>query len=192
MFDEKKFIADYEREIAGLVSMIVATGKDGEAIGGCADGIIRAKAYLKELGGGTIMLVGNGASASIASHMATDFWKHGGVRAQAFNDASLLTCVSNDFSYEDVFKIPVEMFADAGDVLVCISSSGKSANILRAADVGTAKGCRVLTLTGFDEGNPLRKKGDVNFYVPSPKYGPVEIHHTYILHCLSDLIVAER
>ena len=193
MFNENKFIGDYEDEMVQLVPKVTATGKNGADIGGSKEGIIRAKGYLSELvgNGGKIMLVGNGASASIASHMAVDFWKNGGIRATAFNDSSLLTCVSNDDSYEDVFKIPVERFADEGDVLVCISSSGRSANILGAAGVGSDKGCRVVTLTGFDEDNPLRQMGDINFYVPSPRYGPVEILHTYILHCLNDLIIAE-
>jgi D-sedoheptulose 7-phosphate isomerase len=194
MFDEKKFIADYESETARLVSEIVATGCGGESIGGCADGIIRAEGYLRELGGGNgkIMLVGNGASASIASHMATDFWRNSGIRAMAFNDSSLLTCVSNDFSFEEVFQKPVEMFADRGDVLVCISSSGESANILAAAEAGRKKSCRVITLTGFKADNALRKMGDLNFHVPSPRYGPVEVLHTYILHCVNDLFLAER
>lgn len=194
MFNEDRFIADYEAEIVELVPKITATGRDGADIGGSKAGIVRARGYLRELAGsgGKIMLVGNGASASIASHMAVDFWKHGEVRATAFNDSSLLTCISNDESYDDVFKIPVERFADAGDVLVCISSSGRSANVLAAAEMGRARGCRIVTLTGFDEDNPLRLLGDVNFYVPSPRYGPVEVLHTYILHCLNDLIIAER
>lgn len=194
MFNDGKFIADYEADIINLVPRITATGREGEDIGGSKEGIVRAKGYLKELAGngGKMMLVGNGASASIASHMAVDFWKHGGVRATAFNDSSLLTCISNDDSYDDVFRIPVERFADAGDVLVCISSSGRSANILAAAQAGRARGCLIVTLTGFDEDNPLRLLGDVNFYVPSPRYGPVEVLHTYILHCLNDLIIAER
>jgi len=194
MFDEKQFIAGYESEIGALVTQIVATGRGGEDLGGCAGGILRARGFLRELesGKGKIMLVGNGASASIASHMATDFWRNSGIRSTEFNDSSLLTCISNDFSYEEVFKKPVEMFADPGDVLICISSSGRSANILRAAEAGRGKGCRVLTLTGFDADNPLSRLGDVNFHVPSPRYGPVEILHTYILHCLNDLIIAER
>ena len=194
MSSEDKFVGNYEREFIELVPRIAVTGPGGARLGGAKEGIAAAKRYLRDLEvtRGKIMLVGNGASASIASHMATDLWKNGGIRATAFNDSSLLTCISNDCSYEDVFRVPVEMFADKGDVLVCISSSGRSANILGAADAGKKRGCRVITLTGFEPDNPLRETGDINFYVPSPNYGPVEILHTYVLHCLNDLIIAEN
>ena len=79
--------------------------------------------------GKKLMFIGNGASASIASHMSTDYWKNGGIRAVAFNDSSLLTCISNDYGYKHVFEKPIEMFADKGDTLVAVSSSDKSENI---------------------------------------------------------------
>jgi len=88
--------------------------------------------------GRKVIFIGNGGSAAIASHLAVDYWKNGGMRAIAFNDSSLLTCVSNDFGYLQVFAKPFEMFADTGDVLVAISSSGRSENILLAVNV--AKG----------------------------------------------------
>lgn len=194
MSSDESFIGDYEREFAGLVPKITATGKDGKLIGGTTEGVILAKGYMREVEGNgrKVMLVGNGASASIASHMATDFWNNAGIRATAFNDSSLLTCVSNDYSFVDVFRLPIEKFADNGDMLICISSSGQSANILNAAHAGLDKGCWVITLSGFEGENPLRGMGHVNFHVPSPRYGPVEVLHTYILHCLSDLLAAER
>ena len=136
-----------------------------------------------------IMFIGNGASAAISSHQATDFWKNGGMRAMAFNDASLLTCVSNDYCYEDVFSKPIEMFADKEDVLVSISSSGQSENILRGAEAGRKKGCEIITLSGFKADNPLREKGSLNFYVSSRSYGHVEIIHHAICHCILDTIM---
>jgi D-sedoheptulose 7-phosphate isomerase len=142
--------------------------------------------------GKKLMFIGNGASAAISSHMATDFWKTGGMRAMAFNDASGLTCIGNDFGYPHLFEKPVEMFADEGDVLVAISSSGRSENILRAVDAARAKKCLVLTLSGFEADNPLRALGDGNFYVPVRSYGQVEVLHHSICHCLLDTIVATR
>jgi len=139
--------------------------------------------------GRKIIFVGNGASATISSHQATDYWKNGGMRAIAFNDAALLTCISNDFGYRHVFEKPIEMFADKGDVLVAISSSGQSENILRAVEAAKKKGCEVLTLSGFAADNPLRGKGSLNFYVSSNSYGHVEVVHHAICHCILDTII---
>ena len=135
------------------------------------------------------ILIGNGASAAMASHIATDLWKNGGVRAIAFNDASGLTCVSNDFGYEHVFEKPLEMFADHGDMLIAISSSGRSENILSAVKRAMENKLKIITLSGFKEDNPLRAMGDINFYVPSDSYGQVEVIHHSICHCLVDITV---
>jgi D-sedoheptulose 7-phosphate isomerase len=139
--------------------------------------------------GRKLMFIGNGASASIASHMAADFWKNGKIKAMAFNDAALLTSISNDFGYPFVFEKPISEFADAGDILFAISSSGESENILRAARMARNKNVLVISLSGFKEDNPLRKLGNVNFYVPFKKYGYVEVIHHSICHCLLDTLV---
>ncbi len=142
--------------------------------------------------GKKLIFIGNGASASIASHMSTDYWKNGGVRAIAFNDSSLLTCISNDYGYKHVFEKPIEMFADPGDTLFAISSSGKSENILRGVQAANNRDCKVITLSGFNDDNPLRNMGDFNFFVPSLGYGPVEITHLSICHCIIDVIIENR
>ena len=142
--------------------------------------------------GKKLMFIGNGASAAIASHMSTDYWKNGGIRAIAFNDSSLLTCISNDYGYKHVFEKPIEMFADNGDILVAISSSGKSENILRGVQAARTSQCKVITFSGFKNDNPLRSMGDYNFYVASPSYGPVEIIHLSICHCICDAIIQEK
>jgi D-sedoheptulose 7-phosphate isomerase len=135
-----------------------------------------------------LIFIGNGASAAISSHMATDFWKNVGIRAMAFNDSSLLTCVGNDFGYEKLFEKPIEMFADPGDILMAISSSGRSVNILNGVKAARRQNCRVITFSGFQAENPLRLLGDLNFYVPANAYGPVEILHHSICHCLLDIL----
>jgi D-sedoheptulose 7-phosphate isomerase len=139
--------------------------------------------------GKKVMFIGNGGSAAIAGHAAVDFWKNAGIRAVTFNDASLLTCVSNDYGYEHVFEKPIEMFADKGDLLAAISSSGKSSNIIKGAEAAQKKECQIVTLSGFSKDNPLRKRGDLNFYVPSDAYGQVEIIHQSILHYIYDMIM---
>lgn len=142
--------------------------------------------------GHKIMFIGNGASAAISSHMSTDFSKSGSMRAMTFNDASLLTCISNDFGYKYVFEKSIEMFADDGDVLFAISSSGKSENILLGVQSARSKGCKIITLSGFDDNNPLSSSGDINFYVPSHSYRPVEITHHSICHCILDVIIQKK
>lgn len=139
--------------------------------------------------GGKLIFIGNGGSAAIASHMATDFVKNARIRAMAFNDGPLLTCLSNDFGYPHVFEKAVEMYGEAGDVLVAISSSGQSENILRAAMAAQKKAMRLITLSGFDSANPLRSRGEINFYVPSLQYGFVEVIHHSICHCILDVVI---
>ena len=140
--------------------------------------------------GGKLIFIGNGGSAAIASHQAVDYWKNGGLEAIAFNDASLLTCISNDFGYEQVFSEPLKRFAHKGDVLLAISSSGRSPNILRGVETARDQGCHVITMSGFDESNPLRNRGDLNFYVSSYSYGIVEISHLELLHAMLEDIMA--
>ena len=135
-----------------------------------------------------VLLVGNGGSAAIASHAAIDFNKAAGVHALALNDAATLTCLSNDMGYEHVFAEQVCWHARAGDMVIAISSSGQSANILRAAQAAMDMGCRVVTFSGFAMGNPLRASGWVNFWAPSTSYGFVEIAHQTLLHAISDEI----
>ncbi len=142
--------------------------------------------------GRKVMFIGNGGSAAIASHQAVDFWKNGGMRAVAFNDSSLLTCIGNDFGYPQVFVKPLEMFADAGDVLVALSSSGRSENILSAVNTARKKECKVITMSGFAANAPLRLMGDLNFYVTSDSYGHVEIVHLTLCHCILDTIMSRR
>lgn len=139
--------------------------------------------------GKKIIFIGNGGSSSIASHQATDFLKNGGIKAIAFTDPSLLTCISNDLGYPRVFEVPIKMLAEGEDVLVAISSSGRSENILRGVEAARGKGCEVITMSGFTADNPLRKTGRLNFYVPSDSYGYVEISHLALCHCILDMMM---
>jgi D-sedoheptulose 7-phosphate isomerase len=115
-----------------------------------------------------------------------DFAKNGGVRSVTFNDASSLTCLGNDLGYDQVFAKQVEMQGLPGDLLIAISSSGQSANILAAAERAKAMGCECITLSGFTPGNRLRGMGVTNFYVESGVYGFVETAHQAILHAILD------
>ena len=132
--------------------------------------------------GSRVIFIGNGGSSAIASHMAIDWTKNGGIRAIAFNDAPTLTCLGNDFGYENVFSKQLEYYSTPKDVVVIISSSGKSPNILNAADEALKLGLYLVTFTGKQPDNELRKKGHMNFYVPHEDYGVVEIAHLILLH----------
>lgn len=184
------YINNYLSNIHNLLDSIRVTDKSGLSLK-FSEGIEEAcnTVIFSTNNGGKLIFIGNGASAAFSSHMSTDFWKNGGMRAIAFNDSSLLTCISNDFGYNHVFEKPVEMFGDRDDILIAISSSGKSENILAGVNAAREKRCRIITLSGFDENNPLSLLGDLNFFVPDHKYGPVEIVHQFICHCILDMIM---
>jgi D-sedoheptulose 7-phosphate isomerase len=138
-------------------------------------------------GGNKLMFIGNGGSAGIAGHLAIDFSKNGGLRALAFNDPMALTCVGNDLGYENVFAKQIEIHACPGDLLIAISSSGRSPNILAAVAAARARECRVATYSGFTPDNDLRRLGDVNFYVRAEEYGFVEVSHLALCHAVLDI-----
>lgn len=129
-----------------------------------------------------VILIGNGGSAAIASHMATDWTKNGQIRSIAFNDAPTLTCLANDFGYENVFSKQLEYYGAHGDVVIIISSSGKSENILRAAEQAVGMSLNLITFSGMNPENTLRKWGRFRFYTPALDYGIVEIAHLSLLH----------
>jgi D-sedoheptulose 7-phosphate isomerase len=185
----KTFAEDYYNDLTELTRCIRVTDKEVVKIE-FPLGIEKVgNLILSQAGSGNkLMFIGNGASAAISSHMSTDFWKTCGIRAIAFNDSSLLTCLGNDFGYEYIFEKSIEMFADPGDILIAISSSGKSENILRGVNTAKSKECSVITLSGFKDDNPLSLAGDFNFYVPAQEYGPVEVIHHSICHCILDVI----
>jgi len=189
----KTFAEDYYNDLTELTRCIRVTDKEVVKIE-FPLGIEKVgNLILSQAGSGNkLMFIGNGASAAISSHMSTDFWKTCGIRAIAFNDSSLLTCLGNDFGYEYIFEKSIEMFADPGDILIAISSSGKSENILRGVNSAKSKECSVITLSGFKDDNPLSSAGDFNFYVPAQEYGPVEVIHHSICHCILNAISNEK
>lgn len=186
-------VDSYFRRLGNLYHVVEVTTAQGEPIP-FEEAIARviALALRTHADGRKLMFIGNGGSATIASHMAIDYWKNGGIRATAFNDGALLTCLSNDYGYEHVFEKTIEMMAQPGDLLIAISGSGRSPNILRGVAAAGASRCGIVTLSGFAPANPLRALGDVNFYVPSCSYGHVELTHLSICHAILDLSVSRR
>lgn len=148
---------------------------------------IADKAQTAHAMGQKVIFVGNGGSAAIASHLAIDYAKNGNIRSMALNDGAALTCLGNDFGYGQVFAKQIEMHGTAGDVLVAISSSGQSENILNAVRAARQQRMYVVTLSGFASDNPLRGLGDINLYINSPAYGFVEVGHLALCHAILDL-----
>jgi D-sedoheptulose 7-phosphate isomerase len=132
--------------------------------------------------GGSVYLIGNGGSAMMAGHFAADACKNARLRALAFNDAALLTAAGNDLAFSEIFAVPLSQLARAGDLLITISSSGNSPNIIRALEVARAAGLKIVTLSGKAPDNRSRTMGDLNFYVPADRYGWVESAHHVVLH----------
>lgn len=136
-----------------------------------------------------IILIGNGGSASIASHLSVDFTKAAGIRAINFNESSLLTCFGNDYGYESWVEYALKFYADQNDTIILISSSGKSKNILNGAETAKLLNCNVITFSGFDKNNPLNNLGDLNFWVNSDNYNFVETAHQIWLLSIVDYII---
>jgi D-sedoheptulose 7-phosphate isomerase len=135
-----------------------------------------------------IYFVGNGASASMASHFSADMAKNYRVRTSVPTDLSLITALSNDICYEEVFAEPLRWFMKERDMIVAISSSGNSPNIVRAVELTKSLGGIAVTLSAMSEDNKIRKMGDLNFYVPAQTYGLAETAHAAILHYWMDLM----
>ncbi len=140
-----------------------------------------------------IILIGNGGSAAMASHVAVDFTKAAGLRAVNFNEADLITCFSNDYGYDQWVSKALEAYADKGDLVILISSSGRSPNILNGALTAKKMGLHIVTLSGFDEENPLRKMGDIQLWANSSAYNIVEMtHHIWLLAIVDHIIETKR
>ncbi len=184
-------IGSYVDVLASVMRSVAATDARGQEVGldAAVEWSVEAARQATDKGY-KIIFAGNGGSAAIASHMATDYSKNGGLRAWAMNDGSMLTCLGNDYGYEHVFAKQIEFHGRSGDLLVAISSSGQSPNILAAVKAARGLGCTVLTMSGFKHDNALRKTGDMNFYLASTAYGYVEIGHLALCHAIVDYSMA--
>src|SRR6478735_3039206 len=139
--------------------------------------------------GGRVIFIGNGGSAGIASHLAIDLAKNAGVPATCFNDASAITCLANDYGFEEWLAHAVRLNARPSDCLVAISVSGRSKNILNAVAKAREMKLAVVTMSGMSPDNPLRSLGDVNYWVDSRSYNIVETAHQFWMMAVVDLII---
>jgi len=183
--DQSNFVKDYLNDFADIV-------KPTEEI---IKKIIEAKDILVEVkkNKNKVLVFGNGGSAAIASHVSIDLTKAAKIRSVNFNEADLITCFSNDYGYEKWVEKTIDFYADPKDVLILISSSGNSANMINACQAAKRqKISKVITFSGHKKNNPLSQLGDLNFWVDSKAYNFVEnIHQIWLLNIV-DLIIGKK
>lgn len=189
----KNLATKYFEELHQTIKAIAVTDHQAkpvdffEAIGYCAENILSV-----DNSGGKIMFIGNGANAGIASHIAADLSKNTNIPAMSFNDPVMLTASANDCGVENMFSVPIKVFAKSGDILIALSSSGNSPNIIKGIKTAREMGSKVITLTGFNSENPIRKMGYINFYSPSNSYALTEVTHHAVCHSLVNCIIEKR
>jgi len=141
----------------------------------------------------SIWWVGNGGSAAICSHLSQDMLNKLGARSFYPGDASLMTCMSNDFGYENVYLQPLEKLVRPKDLLIAISSSGNSENILLCAEMALKRGMDLITLSGFKKDNGLwNMESNLSFFIPADLFGIVELSHEAILHGIIESLWLEK
>ena len=143
--------------------------------------------------GNKILIFGNGGSAAIASHFSVDITKNAKIRCLNFNEADLITCFANDYGFERWVEKAIDFYGDEGDLLILISSSGQSENMLNGVKAArNANFKSVVTLSGFTKDNPLSQLGDINLWLDSRAYNFVESVHQIWLLTIVDLIIGSR
>jgi len=136
---------------------------------------------------GIVLILGNGGSNAISSHIAEDYTKALKIVSTSFSDGPRLTCYANDYGYENAFREYVKEFSQPDGLVILISSSGNSKNIVNCADYCQKHGLQYIILTGFNENNKLREYAEdaiLDFWVDSTDYGIVECTHEIILHSI--------
>ena len=148
--------------------------------------------------GNAIFAIGNGGSAAIADHLVCDLAKgthhehHPPLRAQSMtSNVALYSALANDMGFEQVFSSQMDLFGRPGDVLIAISSSGQSPNILKAVSAARDLGMTVIGLSGFSGGR-LRHEAHISLHVPIDNYGVVEDAHQSIMHVIAQYTAALR
>ena len=183
--DQSNFVKDYLKEFSDIAR------PDKEIIKKiikAKDILIKAKKDKKK-----VLIFGNGGSAAISSHVSVDLTKAAKIRSVNFNEADLITCFANDYGYEKWIEKTIDFYADPNDVLILISSSGTSPNMINACRAAKKnKISKIITFSGHKKNNPLSKLGDLNFWVDSKAYNFVENIHQLWLLSIVDLIVGKK
>jgi len=194
IYEQSSVETDYFRKYSDYVQKLLSE-IDTESVKRVVECLLKARADNK-----TIYFAGNGGSASTASHFAQDMGEIGrkirgqGFRTQSITDnVSALTAISNDYSYDNVFSLQIEYNFDAGDVLIVISASGNSPNVIKAVNLAKEKGGVTVGLVGFEDGGRLAQICDHIVHIKSKKgeYGPVEDIHLILNHMIVSYLMME-
>ncbi len=182
------YFGDYAADICEGLKKTIVTDREGKLIP-VSDGLeiwaLRARRVQQETGG-LLFFCGNGASATMAEHMSHDWFQNAQVTTYSVSETAHITAISNDVSYEDVFAYRINRICSERDMLVTISSSGNSPNVVKAIQTAKNKGTFIVTVSGKGADNKSRANGDLNFYVPLDTYGMVESAHAVLVHSALD------
>ena len=140
-----------------------------------------------------IIFLGNGGSAAIASHVSVDLTKNAKIRSTNFNESDLLTCLSNDYGYKNWMSKALEFYSITGDLIVIISSSGESKNVISAANWCKKNKFELITLTGNKKNNSFKKinRDNLNLWIDSNSYNIIELSHLFSLLMIIDRIIGK-
>lgn len=182
MQSSKDYITNYLKTYDSLIN-------DSSSI----DDLIKIKLLFQKTSeqGGKIIFAGNGGSAAMASHVAVDITKNAGIRSITFNEYDLITTLANDYGYENWISKAIELYFDLNDLVVLISASGQSLNVINAAIKSKELGLPIITFSGMSPQNPLRNQGDINLWVDSKIYNIVEMTHHIWLLGIVDMIISK-
>jgi D-sedoheptulose 7-phosphate isomerase len=180
--NEKEFLINYYSECSNYLSQVDVTQQAIEA----KNMILETKSNK-----GKLIFAGNGASASISNHASLDFTKQAKVRSINFNESAFITAFSNDYGYEDWISKALEFYAEPQDTLILTSCSGTSANVVSESKYANENKLNLITFTGFDPDNPLKSRGDINFWIDSKAYNIIEGIHQIWLLSICDLIIGK-
>ena len=186
MPSDKNFLKEYLNDFTVCLNL----DKDDRNVNNLV--VLKDKILETKNNSGKIIIVGNGGSAAIASHFSVDLTKNAKVRCVNFNEADLITCFSNDYGYEKWIEKAIKYYGNKNDVLILISSSGESKNVINGCKMAKKmKFKKIITFSGNSKKNNLSKLGDLNFWVDSKAYNHVENVHQIWLLSLVDLIIGK-
>lgn len=154
-----------------------------------AAGAVAARLAAVKQAGGTVWWVGNGGSASLCAHLSQDLLNKLGMRSMTLSDAGLLTCMANDYGYRNIYARPLAVLLRPDDLVIAVSSSGRSENILAVAETAHSVGACLITLSAFADDNPLwHTPANVAFFLPCTLYGHAEVGHEALLHAIIESV----
>jgi len=184
--DPSMYAKDYLSYLIEIISSV-----DHKSIADVINSILQAR-----IDGVNIFFIGNGGSAATASHFANDL----SIGTKSYNkpfkalsltdNVPLITAIANDFGYDEIFIRQLKILGKSGDLLVGISASGNSPNILKAFEFAKSSRMKTISLTGFD-GGELKKISDLGIHINTPKneYGPVEDLHMILDHLIGSYLM---